>query len=187
MTSVTADSSRPLGRAASAILRVGVTPIQIPLIGATASPLGAYQLGAGLVLAAFWLRSGLAHLGNPYYFLSSIYMYEIVGPSVGPLVAMVVPVLQLVLAVCLVARQFVGGALFASSALLALFASVQGSAWARGLQIGCGCFGAVEQREVGGATLRTVTLLLALAITAFLCWVGTADPSRQPLRAPEAE
>ena len=85
--------------------------------GATGWParlVGGYQIAAGLVLAVFWLRSGLAHMANPYYFLSSVYSYELVGPALGQAAAMVLPVLQLVLAVCLVTRQIVGGALFSS-------------------------------------------------------------------------
>jgi len=187
MASVTADKMANHGSAASQFHRIIAMPIRIPVIGARTSPIGAYQLSASLVLASFWLRSSLAHLANPYYFLSSIYQYELVGPTVAAFLAMALPSLQLLLAACLVVRIFVGGALFSSSALLAVFASVQGSAWVRGLQIGCGCFGASEQQEVGGATLFTVSALFVLAVTAFFSWVGTRAPSRDIPLTPKVD
>ncbi len=87
-----------------------------------------YQLWAGIVVALFWLRSGLAHITNPYYFLSSIYSYEILGPVPGVVAAMGLPALQLILAAGLVTRRFVGGALFLSALLLGVFVAAQVSA-----------------------------------------------------------
>ncbi len=130
-----------------------------------------FELLAGIVLAFFWLRSGLAHITNSYYFLSSVYSYEIAGPILGVVVAMVVPSLQLILAAALVTRRFVGGALLLSSGLLAIFAAAQVSALARGLRIGCGCFGAAERQTIGGESLATTSLLLTCAVAALVCWL----------------
>lgn len=135
-----------------------------------------YQLLAGLVVAWFWVRSGLAHITNPYYYLSSIYSYEIVGPTLGVIAAIGLPPLQLVLAAGLVLRRFVGGALFLSSMLLSVFAAAQLSALMRGLAIGCGCFGAAERRPVGGGSLAATSLLLACAISGFVCWYAGQGP-----------
>ena len=77
--------------------------------------IGGYRFLAGMILALFWLRSGLAHITNSYYFLSSIYSYEILGPPMGVAAAMGFPALQLILAAGLVIRRFVGGS--CSSAL----------------------------------------------------------------------
>ena len=125
------------------------------------------ELAAGIVLALFWLRSALAHVTNPYYFLSSVYSYEIVGPSLGVTAAMTLPALQLVLAASLLARRFVGGALLISSLLLCVFVAVQASALARGLNIACGCFGAAGRQPLGGESLATTSLLLVCALGAF--------------------
>jgi len=125
---------------------------------------------AGIALALFWLRCGLAHITNSYYFLSSIYSYEIVGPVLGVIAAMGLPALQLILAAGLVTRRFVGGALFLSAALLTVFAAAQVSALVRGLEIGCGCFGAAERQPIGGESLATTSLLLICALSGLVCW-----------------
>ncbi len=140
-----------------------------------------FELLAGIVLAWFWLRSGMAHLTNSYYFLSSVYSYEIVGPALGVAVAMGFPSLQLILAAGLLTRRFVGGALFLSSILLAIFVAAQVSALVRGLEIGCGCFSATERQPIGGESLATTSLLLICALSAFICWfVGWVSRAARP-------
>lgn len=127
----------------------------------------------GIALAIVWLRSSAAHLANPYYFLSSVYQYELVGVQAGRIVAMTLPFLQLVLAVCLIGRVFAGGALLVSSLLLATFAGVQASAIVRDLGISCGCFGASSSSAtIGTSSISTVLLLWLLATVCCACHVA---------------
>lgn len=140
-----------------------------------------YGLATAVVLAYYWLKSGLAHLSNPYSFLSSIYAYELVNPWLGWVAAMALPSLQLVLAPCLVLRRFVGGAMLVSAALLGVFTLAQASALARGLQIGCGCFGAAEHQAIDGRSLALASSLLFCSLTGYVCWLFTSsrDPARE--------
>lgn len=140
-----------------------------------------YGLAVALVLAYYWLKSGLAHLANPNNFLSSIYAYELVNPWLGWVAAMALPSLQLVLASCLVFRRFVGGAMLVGAALLGVFTLAQASALARGLQIGCGCFGAAEHQAIDGRSLALASSLLFCSLTGCLCWL--LAPSHDPSRA----
>jgi hypothetical protein len=57
-----------------------------------------------LGLALLLLRSAFAHLGNPYYFLSSVYSYELTGIATGLWIALILPFQQMVAAVCLLAN-----------------------------------------------------------------------------------
>ena len=50
------------------------------------------------------------HLGNPYFFLGSVYSYRLVGPGIAEIVAMVFPFLEVVLAACLITNLFRGAA-----------------------------------------------------------------------------
>jgi hypothetical protein len=134
--------------------------------GATAIAGFVAYLG-GVAVALAWLQSSFAHLSNPYFFLSSIYQYELVGPTVGEAVAIVLPYLQLVLAVCLIARFFYGGALLSSAVLLTLFFAIQTSAVSRGLNISCGCFGASLSKSVGAESLGSVAVLLCVAVGSY--------------------
>jgi Methylamine utilisation protein MauE len=124
-------------------------------------------------------------MSNPYHFLSSVYSYELVGPGLGRFCAMVLPPLQLVLAVCFVVRRFVGGAFLVSSMLLAIFTVAQVSVLARGLEIGCGCFGAAVRSPVGGESLTLVGFLLFCSLSGLACWVA-GQRSTQPEGRTEA-
>lgn len=153
-----------------------VVPFRIAWDGLVPNLMRGYQLLAGILLAWFWVRSGLPHITNCYYFLSSIYSYEIVGPALGAVAAMGFPALQLVLAVGLVTRRFVGGAFFLSSLLLTTFAAAQASALVRGLEIGCGCFGATERQSIGSGSLATTFLLLICSLSGSICWFLGQSP-----------
>jgi len=120
-----------------------------------------------IVVAVVWLQSSSAHLANSFYFLSSVYQYELVGSAVGKLTAMVLPILQLLLAVCLVGRLFVDGALLLSTALLTLFLAVQVSAFARDINVSCGCFGATLSEPIGATSILNAGILLVVSIACY--------------------
>ena len=54
-----------------------------------------------MIVGGILVWSGAAHLANPYYFLSTVYQYELTSAPVGALVASYLPFLELVLAACL--------------------------------------------------------------------------------------
>jgi uncharacterized membrane protein YphA (DoxX/SURF4 family) len=99
-----------------------------------------------VVLGGIFVASGLAKLQQPYDFLSSVYSYGIVGPDLGYVAAFVLPWLEFVIGVCLLAGVIQEGALLVSAILLAIFTVAKFSAVHRDLQIGCGC----QITEVGG-------------------------------------
>jgi uncharacterized membrane protein YphA (DoxX/SURF4 family) len=80
------------------------------------------------------------------------------------------PVVEIVVGLALLAGVFVRTAAIASSVLLVVFLVGVGSAWARGLQIDCGCFGNGGQVAAGDTAypseiLRdSALLLIALAL-----------------------
>jgi uncharacterized membrane protein YphA (DoxX/SURF4 family) len=90
-------------------------------------------------------------------------------PLVAP-VAFGLPVIEIAVGLALLAGVFVRTAAIAAAVLLVVFIAAVGSAWARGLQIDCGCFGNGGQVAAGETSyplevLRDVGLLLvALAL-----------------------
>ncbi len=125
-----------------------------------------------LALALLLIRSSFAHLGNPYYFLSTVYAYEIVGMETGRIVAAFVPFLQLLIGVCLLGRWWTREAYLLTGIIFLVFLAAQASALRRGLDISCGCFGASESLRigwrtllVGGAALSAASLGAVLAKT----------------------
>jgi hypothetical protein len=108
-----------------------------------------------------FLISGIPHWANPYYFLGSIFAYDLVDAGFGQVVAMLLPPLQLVLAVCLIVRIWVNAAHLIVTAMFGCFVTVQSIAYFRGLDISCGCFGPCYQKPVGmGSLLLVVGLFL---------------------------
>ncbi|MBX9625497.1 MAG: hypothetical protein K2X82_16950 [Gemmataceae bacterium] len=128
----------------------------------------------GAVLAASLIGSAVAHLGNPYYYLSSVYNYKLVGGRVGLWVAAVSPGVHVAVGVCLLAGWRVRGSYLAAFALFAAYLAVQWSALHRGLDISCGCFGAGDGLPVGP---RTLAMAGACAAAALAGLVLTRRPS----------
>lgn len=105
------------------------------------------------MLALLLLRSAFVHQGNPYYFLSTVYSYELTGIEISRWAAMIIPCSQMIIAICLLTRWCLKEAYFFSCFLFAVFFGVQVMTLSRGLKISCGCFGAAESLQVGARTL----------------------------------
>ncbi len=137
---------------------------------------GGFTLLVRIGLGCMFLYSSLPKIRQPYDFLSSVYKYELVGPKLGLLIAMVLPWVELFVGVCLLGSIFVGGALLVSVALGAIFTFVVGSAMYRGLEISCGCFSAAG--SIGYAALIRACAITLAGIAAYL----TVLFVRRPLR-----
>ncbi|QDV51572.1 MauE/DoxX family redox-associated membrane protein [Gimesia fumaroli] len=126
------------------------------------------------VLGGFLILSGLPHLGNPYYFLGSVYRYELIPPVMAQFTAMVLPFLQLVLAACLIFRFFHFAAHVITLLMLMVFTLVQISVKIRGLDISCGCFGPRQSTAIDLSTISLVGGLLLLSMSWMLVywWMG---------------
>jgi len=119
----------------------------------------AIELSLTFAIAAIFARSAVIHVRNPYYFLGSVLQYRLCDATTGQAVAMSLPFLQLVIASCLVLRIWVNAALSITVCLAGLFATVQASALVRDLNIGCGCFGAAGEHEIGWRSILGVVAL----------------------------
>lgn len=94
-----------------------------------------------LGLAAVWLLSGGLKIVDPIGTAVAVDAYDLLGDALVPVVAVVLPVLELALGAVLllgVGTRFAG---VVSALLLLAFLAGLGQAWARGLAIDCGCFG----------------------------------------------
>jgi protein-disulfide isomerase len=121
-------------------------------------------LGAVLVVA------GALELPDPAAAERAVRAYRLLPEAlVGP-VAFGLPVVEIAVGLVLLAGVLVRTAALASAALLVVYLVGVGSAWARGLQIDCGCFGGGGQVAAGrtaypAAVARDVALLaVALAL-----------------------
>ena len=127
-------------------------------------------VAARWVLGGVFVVAGALKLPDPDAALRAVRAYRLLPePLVAP-VAFGLPVLEIAVGLALVAGVFVRTAAVAAAALLVVFLVGVGSAWARGLQIDCGCFGGGGQVAAGETAypselLRDAALLLvALAV-----------------------
>jgi len=74
-----------------------------------------------ICIGGVFLWMGVSKLQQPYEFLASVYNYELVGPSLGLLVAMILPWMELVVGASLVVGACAAGATLLSIAMLACF------------------------------------------------------------------
>ena len=88
---------------------------------------------ARLVVGAVWLVAGLLKISDGAASVRAVRAYDLL------------PVVELLLGLCLLAGLLTRGSAVLSALLLLAFVAGIASAWARGLVIDCGCFG-------GGAT-----------------------------------
>jgi len=123
-----------------------------------------------LVLGAVFVVAGVLKVPDPAAAVRAVRAYRLLAePLVGP-VAFGLPVLEIAVGLALLLGVFVRTAAVAAAVLLVVFLAAVGSAWARGLQIDCGCFGDGGQVAAGETSypleiLRDVGLLLvALAL-----------------------
>jgi len=116
-----------------------------------------------LGLGCLFLWSSSLKLLQPYDFLSNVYSYELVGPKLGMLTAIILPWLELFVGLCLIGGIFVSGALVVTIGMAALFTFTLSLAVYKGLEITCGCFG--DNSEVVNFTtvLRAIGLMLLSA------------------------
>lgn len=139
-----------------------------------------------LIVGGMFVWSGSAHLANPYYFLSTIYQYELTSAPVGVLIASYLPFLELVLAACLLSSICSRPVWLVTSLLLLMFVAVQGSALARGLRISCGCFGPEINRPVDATSISFTAALAVLSISAAIAVRRTEGSDEQAVPAENA-
>ena len=133
------------------------------------------------LLALLLLWAAISKLARPTDFLASLYAYQLPLPrDLLKFAAVVLPWTELLCGLLLLGRVWVETALTVTAALFVLFVLSTGQAWARHLDISCGCFdfgifgldartsGAVRFLEsVGFAFIRNLALTAAAV---FLLW-----------------
>jgi uncharacterized membrane protein YphA (DoxX/SURF4 family) len=128
---------------------------------------------ARLLLAAVWAWAAVAKISGPDAAVRAVRAYQLLPEALVRPVAWGLPFAELVLALLLAVGLATRLAAAGSAVLLGLFMVAIASAWARGLQIHCGCFGGggpatgVQARDYLLELVRDAGLL---AVAALLAW-----------------
>lgn len=161
--------------------------IQYNRAAASAIFLATCRIAVGLVL----VYSSLPKILHPYAFLDGIYKYEILGRSMGLAAAIIIPWLELLLALCLLAGVCLLGAMLATCILMVGYTFASISVIWRGLPVGCACFGnggdfasRVNYLTVGRSTLICVMTMLGWAILVGIIKRDSSGIVARPERSP---
>jgi uncharacterized membrane protein YphA (DoxX/SURF4 family) len=138
-----------------------------------------------LVLGGVFIYASWDKLLHPADFAEIIRSYRILPAVLVNPAAIVLPWLELVLGVLLVANRWADGALLLADLLLVTFWSALAFNYARGLNVHCGCFStkAVAEGDMGWYLIRDGAFVL-MGLAAMVLLLRAARSSPQPDSAP---
>ena len=117
--------------------------------------------------AAIWLAAGAAKVGELETFRQQVGQYQLLPHALETPFAYALPFVELLVGIYLAVGLLTRAAALAGCALMVLFLIAQAQAWARGLDLDCGCFGSLVHERVGAVTiLRDVGLGLPSLVLA---------------------
>lgn len=118
-----------------------------------------------ILMAWIWLSAAGAKWGQTLDMAEVIAGYRILPPELVPLLAVVLPPLELILGLTLLVGFLVESSLLLSGLLFTIFAAAIGQGMWRGIDINCGCFSL--ESTANGFTWAHLVLNLVLAALAF--------------------
>lgn len=119
-----------------------MTALPVPTTQRERRSVRVFTWGVRAIVAGVFLYAGAIKAWDPALFQLEIERYRLVSPTVAWLSAAYLPYLEIFAAAALLHRRFAQAGRLVIAALLIVFIVALASAWARGLDITCGCFGA---------------------------------------------
>lgn len=116
---------------------------------------------ASLAFGALFLWSGVAKIKDPISFAEAIRNYRIVGDPVAPALAHFLPWLEVFAGFAVMWERMRQGAAALLTGMLIVFTLGIVSAWFRGLDISCGCFGGEETINYPVKVTQNLVLIAA--------------------------
>jgi uncharacterized membrane protein YphA (DoxX/SURF4 family) len=123
---------------------------------------------ARLVMAGIFIYASIDKIANPAAFAKDVYNYQILPDALINLTALVLPWLELLLGLCLLAGVWMPGAVLSVSGLLMVFLAALVFNLVRGLDVNCGCFSTGSDTPIMSTTYYLVRDIAFLALGAFL-------------------
>jgi len=136
--------------------------------------LRAVDLALRLLRGGVFIYAGAVKAWSPTDFVRDIEGYRLLPAGAAFLVALYLPWLEIICGGCLISNWLRRGSFLALTLLLLIFIAALASAWLRGLDISCGCFGAdSEPGRYSWLLLRDIVILMALLWT----WAAVERPT----------
>jgi hypothetical protein len=112
-----------------------------------------------LVLGGLFVYAGVVKVLDPLGFAQDIRNYRLVGQSLSFIAAIVLPWLEILAGVALAAGVWKRASALIISGLLVFFILLTLVTIARGLDVDCGCFGALGRKSGLGVILEDLGML----------------------------
>jgi uncharacterized membrane protein YphA (DoxX/SURF4 family) len=112
-----------------------------------------------LVLGGLFVYAGVVKVLDPLDFAQNIRNYRLVGQALSFLAAVVLPWLEILAGVALAAGVWTRASALIISGLLVFFILLTLVTIARGLDVECGCFGALSRKSGFGVILEDLGML----------------------------
>lgn len=112
-----------------------------------------------LALGGLFVYAGIVKALEPLEFAQNIRNYDLVGRSLAFIAAIVLPWLEIVAGALLIAGLWKRGAALAISGLLVFFIALTVVTMIRGLDVDCGCFGAIDRKAGLGVIIEDLAML----------------------------
>lgn len=112
-----------------------------------------------LVLGGLFVYAGAVKALEPLDFAQNIRNYQLVGQSLSFIAALVLPWLEILAGVFLIAGVWKRGAALVISGLLVFFIALTVATMIRGLDVDCGCFGAIDRKAGLSVILEDLAML----------------------------
>jgi uncharacterized membrane protein YphA (DoxX/SURF4 family) len=123
---------------------------------------GIFQLILRLFLGITFISASLDKIAHPRLFAEVIYNYQILPSSLVNLAAAVMPLLELIAGITLIAGFWTRASSFILSGLTLIFIAAISFNLIRGLEVNCGCFDVISGSKIGiDLLIRDILLLLA--------------------------
>lgn len=122
---------------------------------------------AGIAIGVVFITAALGKIGDLGAFAAQVHNYRLAPVWSENLIAMTLPWVELLAGLGLVLGVRPRAGAVVLLALIAVFTVAVGSAWARGLDFECGCFGKASAATVGARKVAEnlgYTLLAAIAV-----------------------
>jgi uncharacterized membrane protein YphA (DoxX/SURF4 family) len=118
-----------------------------------------------LILGGLFVYAGVLKVLDPLDFAQSIRNYDLVGQSLSLAAAIVLPWLEILAGAALAAGIWKRASALVISGLLVFFILLTLVTILRGLDVDCGCFGAISRKAGWGLIVEDAAMLyMALAI-----------------------
>jgi uncharacterized membrane protein YphA (DoxX/SURF4 family) len=133
-----------------------------------------------VLLAAVFAYAAVPKLIDPTEFAVAIQNYKVVPEVLVGHLALFVPVLELVIALGFLLPGYQRGAALLATVLLVAFGGAMAQARVRGIDLSCGCFGALLEAKVSWLTVVR-TLGMGMLSAVLLVAAGRQERASEPL------